>query len=218
MLNKDLFVFGDSWAWGSELGQPEKERFTFLLSKELNVTEKNYGVPGSSLFEINYKVLTKAPVNAFVIVIIPPDSRISTIKDGYAFSTVDRYSEFYKIFSKNNELDYFNWNHNLLIDSICHNLAVNKNKFLLIKNYGKVNLLPFNEKWKNNILPNSLHSILNAVKPNFPGSSNIFEDWDGPESNDFSGKYFEGCLFHPNMLGHQKIAEIVREEIHKTWT
>ena len=154
-------------------------------------------------------------------ILIPKDTKVS-VSSGKLTLTGPKGSKELtindKIFSKNNELDYFNWNHNLLIDSICHNLAVNKNKFLLIKNYGKVNLLPFNEKWKHNILPNSLHSILNAVKPNFPGSSNIFEDWDGPESNDFSGKYFEGCLFHPNMLGHQKIAEIVREEIHKTWT
>ena len=123
------------------------------------------------------------------------------------------------MFCKNNDLGYFKWNHNLLINSICHNLAVNKNKFLLLKNYGKLDLLPFNEKWKHNILPDSLHSILNEVKPNWPPSNmigrtfDLFRKWNGPPNNDFSGKYFIGNVDHTNKFGHQKIVEIIRKEM-----
>ena len=209
----NLFVFGDSWAWGSELEQPEKERFSHILSQQLNLIEKNYGKANSSLFEINHKILTEAPVNSFVVVIIPPDSRISNIKDGFKFDTVDTDSQQYEIFSRNNGLEYFEWNHNLLVDSICHNLAFNKNEFLLIKNYGKLSLMPFNHKWKHVILGDSLHSILNANKPIFPEYGTNVGDWSGPGLNDFSGKYFEGCDCHPNKLGHEKIAEIIIEKM-----
>lgn len=209
----NLFVFGDSWAWGSELEHPEKQRFSHILSNQFDLIEKNYSRPNSSLFEINYKILTQTPVNSFVVVIIPPDSRISNIQDGFKFDTVHSDSEQYEIFSKNNGLEYFEWNHNLLINSICHNLASNKNKFLLMKNYGELNLMTFNEKWKHYILGDSLHSILNAKKPTFQGYVMNLRDWGGPSFDDFSGKYFEGCDCHPNKLGHEKIAEIIKEKM-----
>ena len=49
------------------------------------------------------------------------------------------------------------------------------------------------------------------------------EDWlenynkhdrkDGPETENFSGKYFEGKLTHPNDLGHQQIAKMIYEKL-----
>jgi hypothetical protein len=213
-----LYVFGDSWGAGAELDNTE-QHFGIVLSNILHIKCLNYSKQGSSLGEIVSKVVSKSNLiktNDVVVVIVPPDIRWYNVDNNMHPTTMLSMSDEWHEFAKDKTIEWFIYHHSLFIYTIVSVLKTIGCKFILAHNYGKLELRPDFEKLidvSSNFL--SIDSLTKLLSD---------EDWtdnyskemknDGPKTEVFKGKYFEGKQWHPNGLGHKRIAELLLERLY----
>lgn len=210
--SKKVFAFGDSWAFGSELKFEAGDKpFVHWFADATGASYKNFGQEGSSLAMVLKTLvdqLDEIDSNSVVLVIIPPDVRWyhETATDG--FYTIKNWDEYLKV-AGNHSMDWFVYHHamfiytmqKLLNDIGCH--------YIMAHNYGSINRLKeykFPINYTKFLSDRDLTSIL-SNKTN--AWVKMFHD---PEKELFTGEYFEGCIHHPNLKGHKRIAELLLEK------
>jgi hypothetical protein len=207
--------FGDSWAYGSELNFDLGQRpFVHWFAEILSAEYVNYGKEGSSLGQILNTIIRNLryiqPQDT-VLVIIPPDvrwyseSRIT--KQFYTITDQDEYDKFLG----DKSLDWFTYHHALFVYAIQKILNDVGCKYVMACNYGNIkNIKKYNLAidYKQFVSDQDLTSILTEQK-------NLWTVlFHGPDAAAFTGRYFEGCIHHPNELGHKRIAELMLEKYH----
>jgi hypothetical protein len=213
-----LYVFGDSWAEGAELNDGEKP-FTPYLAELLSSEYKNLGMCGASLGHILQTVITtvdQIQENDTVVVVVPPDIRWYTIHDDYSFSSLFIGMPEYTKLAENLSIEWFIYHHNLFIYTIISMVTAKTKNLVLAHNYGELVI----HDWFTNKIDRqyllSNHSLTSLLKaPDWLENYNEHDRKDGPDTKNFSGKYFEGKLNHPNDLGHQQIAKILYDRLQQ---
>ena len=212
-----LISFGDSWAQGAELNRDEQP-FIYWLADYYNCEYINFGQNGMSMGLVNKCILDNSnniSQDDIVTVVIPPDIRWYTENNGDWNTLTKENNEWKQMISNGKTIEWFKYHHNLFIINIILVLKLIGCKFVLMHNYGLLEL-----QYENLINKKYFLSIDNSLTGLLNGNNNF--DWnydceffdDGPH-NTFSGKYFEGKQFHPNELGHKRIAELLIEHFNK---
>lgn len=206
-----LYVFGDSWAFGSEL-KPHEQPFAYHLSLWLSRPYENLSAEGMSLGAITAKVLAnvdRMKHDDYVVVIIPPDVRWYTITDDYEVQSLALYDKSYRELIRHYNIPWFIYHHNLFIYTIITAVTRKTKNLILSHNYG--GNLTILDTFKNLIEEKYLlsKSSLAKILSGFEWEDNYVLDKDGPDANMFKGKHFEGTINHPNQSGHVEIARLL---------
>lgn len=222
-MNKTLWVFGDSWAWGWAGEDPNpkqfENRYSLLFANYLKITkiidESMFGLSFGHITELFLKQTVNMKGGDIVFVTIPPDSRCYiTSEDMNTMQSIFFNNEKYKkILEINNyNLYYFSYHLNLfitLISDVCYRLGID---CIIQHNYGKLELFEWCRTHDILDINNSMWDWLGL--PNLYDLSQ-FKSNDGPEfvlkNNKLADKYLltHGDKYdsHPNELGHQLIFE-----------
>lgn len=225
-MNKLLVTFGDSWTFGSELDRPKEQNWTKNVADRLNCNALNYSVPASSighlmvqLFNyindsaqyINHKKIFMVGLtgstryltysnakNQFVN--ITPEANYCTLDihpSGRPPETLKEFNnlsqELYKMVQCT-EYDTFLMTQ--VIFTFQHYCKVHNIDVIFFSYFDWLSL-DANIVDTSIVYPTSITHALTGLEYSIP---NIRDN-----------VYFEGKLFHPNMLGHQKISEILYE-------
>ena len=216
-----ILSFGDSWCYGFELDKPETQCYTHLLSEKINSDYINYGLNGNSFSKITNEILTEGINKSdFILVCIPPDIRfIGEDKNGnliplYSDDSVNscefiqKQMDYYKevITDYKNFNSYFQLLNLYTLQNYLSDLQVN---FLFFVNYGNIDY-----KFKFNGKIDKSNFLINKSLTNFLGGNDLTLtpsklNTDNIEASIFKGKYFKGNFNHPNILGHEKIADLI---------
>lgn len=209
-----LYVFGDSWAEGAELTDKEKP-FAPYLAEMLNTPYSNLGMCGASLghiLQIVIATVDEISEDDTVVVVIPPDIRWYNIHENYSFNSL---LIGMKEYDNTLSIEWYIYHHNLFIYTIISMVTQKTKNLVLAHNYGKLIIHDwFTNKIDRSYLLNEQHSLTALL-----GANDWLENYsntdrkDGPETENFVGKYFEGKLSHPNDLGHQLIAKMIYEKL-----
>lgn len=224
-----VLCFGDSWAFGAELVQPQHKEHPFVhwVAKELNLPYKNYGEEGASLGIILHRIVSNVKnINPqdIVLVIIPPDTRWYDENEQKGFySLMNWQKEDYFMSINKKTLAWFKYHHALFVYTIQKILNDTGCYYIMAHNYGQINeTAQFNlnidyDKFLSNTDLTNLLSEVSHVWRSYSEHLPPRNRWDedGPLYNhEFSGKYFKGTVNHPNELGHKRIAELFLEKYH----
>ena len=216
-----ILSFGDSWCYGFELDKPETQCYTHLLSEKINSDYINYGLNGNSFSKITNEILTEGINRSdFILVCIPPDIRfIGEDKNGnliplYSDDSVNscefiqKQMDYYKevITDYKNFSSYFQLLNLYTLQNYLSDLQVN---FLFFVNYGNIDY-----KFKFNGKIDKSNFLINYSLTNFLGGNDLTLtpsklNTDNIEASIFKGKYFKGNFNHPNIQGHEKIADLI---------
>lgn len=207
---KKVYCFGDSWGRGDELNFEQGEKpFSELIANDLGCKFINFSQSNMSLGLIVRQISQIAgqiTSDHLILVVIPPDSRWYTEWKTLKYEKTEFFND------KSNE--WFKYHHQLFIFSICELLEKTKCKYLLMHNYGIFPLLgknyQFSQYYKEKFLSKrSLTELLTQGQDHYHPIE--IEQRQGSEI--FYGPYFEGCICHPNQLGHQRIAYLIKKKI-----
>lgn len=210
-----VYTYGDSWGYGSMLKDGEIP-FGQIIANKLNVRHSNQATPGNSLGFINFKIFEMNHLiteNDIVLIVVPPDTRWYGMHEDGKFKTISTQiqdDEWYQVLG-NKPLLWFQKHHNYFVFAIQELLKRKKCRFMFMCNYGELSPLReykalidketmLSEKSLSELLTGSIVYKLSKL-------------FDGPSINEFSGKYFEGTLTHPNQLGHYRIAELINDKM-----
>jgi hypothetical protein len=221
-----IFCFGDSWAAGAELTDNENP-FVHWMAQSLKVEYVNYGVARSSLGIILHTLISKIgqiTKDDIVIVVVPPDTRWYDENKRRGFYSLSNWSKIdYFKFLNDKTLEWFTYHHALFIYSIQKLLDDIGCRYILAHNYGQIddykkyNLFIDYSKF---LSPRSLTDALTENCMNWKSYPDHLlpehrYDQSGPPPTEFFGIYFEGCISHPNELGHKKIAEMMLTKLQE---
>lgn len=224
-----VFCYGDSWAYGSELEQPQivEHPFVHWFSQKLDLPYINYGQEGASLGIVLNKLsqtIDNISKDSIVLIIVPPDTRWYDENEQQGFYTLTSSSNSSKmkneyILSLNNKtIEWFIYHHMLFIYSIQKLLNDRGCYYIMAHNYGQ---LPNSDRYHFPIdydrfldKDSDITNMLTSKTANW--KSYNFES-DGPthDHGSWYGEYFEGKQCHPNEAGHQKIAELLYNKFIK---
>tara|TARA_B110000503_G_scaffold96050_1_gene144514 strand:- start:292 stop:672 length:381 start_codon:yes stop_codon:yes gene_type:complete len=112
--------------------------------------------------------------------------------------------------------EWFIYHHNLFIYTIITMVTQKTKNLILAHNYGKLVIHEwFSDKIDKQyfLSENSLTALLGSTE--WLGNYSKHDRKDGPETEHFSGIYFEGKLTHPNDLGHRQIAKILYDKLQQ---
>lgn len=205
-----VVAFGDSWAYGSEL-KPGELPFVHWVADALECPYRNFGVEGSSLAMIAKAVVDRfssITKNSLVLVVIPPDVRWYSETEEKGFYTIKDWNEYLRV-AGDYSTEWFTYHHALFIYTIQNLLKDIGCPYIMMHNYGTLERL---ETYKFPIDSTkflhtlSLTSLLSGATVDWEP---LFHD---PKAELFTGKYFEGCIHHPNEFGHKRIAELILEK------
>lgn len=209
-----IFVFGDSWAYGSELNFSAGDKpFVHWFAQAVDRPYANFGVEGSSLAMVLKTLVDKSEnitKDSVVLVVVPPDVRWYSETKRQGFYTIKDWDEYVRV-AGDHSVDWFIYHHAMFVYAIQKLLDDIGCYYLLAHNYGSVDKLKkysfaidYNKFLSDQDLTSILSNKINAW-------TRLFHD---PEAELFTGKYFEGCIHHPNLLGHIRIAELMLEKYH----
>jgi hypothetical protein len=207
---KQVFAFGDSWAYGSELQEGEHP-FVHWFAQAVDMPYTNYGREGSSLAMVLKTIvdnLLDISQHSIALVIIPPDVRWYSETEQAGFYTIKDWDEYVRV-AGNHSTEWFTYHHAMFIYTIQKLLDDRGCQFIMAHNYGSI------ERIKKYSLPVDYSKFLHAqdltslLSEQVNSWERLFHD---PEAELFTGKYFEGCIHHPNLLGHKRIAELMVEK------
>jgi hypothetical protein len=195
-----LLVFGDSWPAGGELKQPDTECFPYVIAQQLGLKLKNYACGGTSTEQAVQRLLNDVNDwdNSIVLFCLTGISRSMIIENKqpielHPLVSTPAADAYYK-YIQSNELDEFNRLRNVLAaQQFC---LQKKTKCLFVSNWNPLPRHPAIDL--TNFYPKTLGEILNLDK----NSERAF--WATGELN---SDYVKPNNGHPNVLGHQKIAE-----------
>ncbi len=218
---KKVMCFGDSW--GSDLELPGGKPFPDHVALNLNVPCENYAKGGSSLGLITHTVVSKIKYitqNALVLIVIPPDFRWYSESEKGFYSLQDYCSTEYAVFFKNKTAEWFRYHHALFIFTIQKILKEKNCTYVMMHNFGQLDYNKYGLAIDSNkfLSRKSLHELLTPIEFS-PWSSypDVLSQPNGPDEYFFRGPYFEGCQYHPNDLGHKKIAELILEFLNTNY-
>lgn len=218
-----IISFGDSWCYGYELDNPEKECYTHLLSEKVNIDYKNFGENANSFAKICNQILTHKynfSKDNFVLICIPPDIRyigegpngefipLFTCNAKHPNKFIEKQFNYYNdiIINYKNWHSYFQLLNLFCIQEYLTNIKAN---FLFFTNYGSIDYtFKFNGKIdkSNFLIKDSLTTFLGGNDLSLtPSKLNT----DLIKSSIFTGHYFENNHSHPNSKGHKKIADLI---------
>jgi len=228
-MKKLLVTFGDSWTYGSELDKPSEQNWTSTVGKYLLAETLNLGCPASSIGHLAVQLFQyvdqvekyKEYKKIFMIGLTGTTRHLSysnTLKEFINITpeanyrtnnihTSGRPPEIVK------ELDKLSIEMYKVVECVEYNKYILKQTMMLFQNYCEINsidtiffsyfdYLPMND-FKINYYPESLTKTLTGNEYTLP---DIREN-----------QYFSGKLFHPNELGHIKIAELLHEFYTKVY-
>jgi hypothetical protein len=221
-----VYCFGDSWAYGSELNDPQviEHPFVHWFAQELNLPYKNYGEEGASMGIILHRLASKLSTitaNDIVLVVLPPDVRWYDENKEKGFYTLMQWQKEDYLKSLNNKtVEWFKYHHLLFIYTIQQSLNDIGCRYILAHNYGQ---LPTNETYGFNLdhdkflSSTNLTTLISSYNNKWTRNLDTYEsyqlDVDGPMySHKFHGEYFQGTVCHPNEKGHKRIAELLIEK------
>jgi hypothetical protein len=223
-MNK-IYCFGDSWGAGAELNAGEHP-FVHWTASTLNLPYENLSREGDSLGMILHTIvssITKIDSDDIVLVIIPPDTRWYDENKEQGFYTLMNWQrdDYFK-FLNSKTLEWFKYHHAVFIYTIQKILDDIGCYYILAHNYGQIaetkkyNLSIDYNKFLSNTDLTSLLSGRTSPWKSYADHVPVEHryDQDGPDGQNFTGIYFEGCYQHPNELGHQRIAELLIEKYH----
>ncbi len=220
-MYEKLFVFGDSWGFGSELKMPEEQPFGSCLGKLLSASVINNSNPGASLGLITKNLteyLADIMPDDFVIIIIPPDVRWYDQNEQRGFFSMYRMEEdSYLVFLQEKTQDWFEYHHSLFIYAIQKMLEDRGCDYLLAHNYGqlpdfvKYNLIVDGDRFL------SKYSLTELLTGKIGDWQSYQLDTDNPPEVEFTGPYFEGKICHPNEQGHKHIADLFLTRIKERY-
>jgi len=211
-----LYVFGDSWGYGSELDENEKP-FGYYLSVKLNQDYTNYSKPGASLGHITGLVISNADSikqDDHVVIVIPPDIRWYLIDDDFQFKSLSLSNDDYKKLLRHYNESWFVYHHNLFIYTIITTILTKTSNLVLCHNYGKLVI----HEWFKNLIDTKYFLSNKSLTELLLGNlweDNYSLDFDGPTTDVFQGKYFEGKISHPNLKGHLEITRLIYEKFNE---
>jgi hypothetical protein len=211
-----IWVFGDSWGFGSELKFAQGEvPFANLLARIYDCQLSNWAIENQSLGLITRSVAQHAESfekDDLVLIVIPPDSRWYTEWQTIQYSKQE--------FFLDKSPEWFQYHHQLFIFAICEILEKKQCQYLLMHNYGDFPLKDYNyifskyhqdkflsTKSLTELLTNSPKNKLDPIQVEIQQGNRIY-----------TGPYFEGCRYHPNQAGHQMIANIIVERLNNEST
>lgn len=210
--SKKVFAFGDSWAYGSELDFDAGDKpFIHWFADALDAPYINYGVEGSSLAMVLKTLVDKLPEiqpDSIVLVIIPPDVRWYSESVANGFYTIKEWDEYTKIVGSHS-MEWFVYHHAMFIYTMQKLLNDIGCFYIMATNYGSIKRIKqynFPVDYTKFLNDQDLTSILSNKNNKW---TRMFHD---PEADLFTGEYFEGCIHHPNLKGHKRIAELMVEK------
>jgi len=200
---KKLLVLGDSWPYGCELDRYTLDAFPAQIGKILNIPVDNQSMFATSIDHMVHKFLHTVDIDDLtecgVLFCLTGINRSMTLSKGVpkeihpSFNDIETKSYYSYIFSW--ELATFNFLRNcLLIQSLCE--IRNIPLFFVTNWYSFPESKLFN---KANIYEKSLIEIL--------GQPPMQIKLDYPWQNVGNSEYFYPNKYHPNLKGHQLIAE-----------
>jgi len=214
-----VFCYGGSWAYGSELEQPQivEHPFVHWFSQKLELPYVNYGQERASLGIILNKLsqtIDKISKDSIALIIVPPDTRWYDENEEEGFYSIfdsgdSKIKNDFMMALNDKSIEWFIYHHLLFIYAIQKLFDDKGCCYIIAHDYGE---LPNSDKYHfpidyNHFLDKDrgLTSILsnNEAVPYKNYNINVM-----PANQNFRGKYFEGNATHPNELGHQKIAEL----------
>jgi len=215
-----IICFGDSWAYGAELQNPQftEHPFVHWVANEINLPYVNYGEQGASLGIILYKIvkqITNIKKQDIVLVVIPPDTRWYDENEREGFHSLMnwRRDDYFKSLN-NKTVEWFKYHHAIFVYTIQKILDDIGCYYIMAHNYGQIDeIKKFNLRvdYSKFLSEIDLTNLLSEVPHDWQSYADRYVD--GPLYNhEFSGKYFEGCVNHPNELGHKRIAELFLEK------
>ncbi len=210
-----LHVFGDSWGYGAEL-KPNEKPFGYYLSLMLNTDFSNSAKQGSSLGHILhtiFKNINQIKNDDYVVVTIPPDVRWYEIDDNYMAKSINLEDRKYQELIEHYNIPWFVYHHNLFIYNIITTITQKTNKLILAHSYGKLITIDlFKDLIDTRYFLSS--SSLTKLLTDEEWENNYNLEIDGPQGDVFKGKYFEGNINHPNLLGHKEIARLLNDKFN----
>ncbi len=211
-----LHVFGSSWAYGSEL-KPNEKPFAYYLGLMLNQPVINYSKEGWSLGHILgetvFPNLNNIKEDDYVVVIVPPDIRWYEINDYFIFRSLSLEDKEYKELIRHYNVAWFMYHHNLFIYNIITSITAKTKKLILAHDCGKLVII---DLFKNLIDMQYFlsNSSLTKILVGEDWDNNYDLNTDSPNEMLFKGKYFEGNINHPNLLGHKEIARLLYDKFN----
>ena len=231
---KKFYWFGDSWVAGAELDIEAGNnalRYTFakLVSDHYQAECVNLGLPGTSndllplLLKDNLKDID--PENDTLFFCLTSSARVSMLDDNNTALTIlpsiqDRsrrdsehphWKEWYKYFdNKNNQI--FNYDRTVnLLSFWCKNLGI---KFYILNLFTIVTDSIFDQTSPDDWLLPKDQCLANFIFPviDIKSGAIVFEDQEWLTNDQWAqqqqaiAKYVRPCQKHPNIAGHQKIA------------
>jgi hypothetical protein len=209
-----IVCFGDSWGAGAELDSKTEFPFVYWLSHHYNCEYINYSKNGMSLGLVTKMLLDNSNIissSDIVTVVIPPDIRWYTETEG-RWKTIGNFDGEWEKFMKTGKTsEWFIYHHNLFIINIIMVLRSIGCKFVLMHNYGRLEIR-YDNLIDDRYILSTKHSLTDMLNGDnaFAHQYDLEIGDDGPNAT-FKGKFFDGNLHHPNELGHKKIAELVIE-------
>ena len=205
---KNLAVFGDSWPAGEELKDPSSTAFPVLLSHRLGLTLHDFSQPATSIehalrkFLQSHRVWQHDTMVLFCLTNYARSMRIESHKEIeiYPKHRTEDSINYYK-FIYSNELGMFNQlKAILLVQSLC---ALSGVPLVMITNWNDVTDHDLVDHSK--IYPQSMVEILGI--PNLESEQFRYID--------AKNIYIHPNQNHPNVLGHQLIADKLYEWIQQ---
>lgn len=215
-----VICFGDSWAYGAELERPQivEHPFVHWVANALDIAYRNYGEEGASLGIVLHRIVSQlAQINKddIVLVIVPPDTRWydENEREGFYSLMNWRRDDYFKSLN-DKTVEWFKYHHAIFVYTIQKILDDVGCYYIMAHNYGQIDeIKKFNLSinYSRFLSEIDLTNILSETPHNWFSYADRYVD--GPLYNhEFSGKYFTGCVNHPNELGHKRIAELFLEK------
>ena len=221
-----IYCFGDSWAAGAELTKGQHP-FVHWAAAALDTDYINFGKNRNSLGIIVHNIvqqLNQITAEDLVIVVVPPDTRWYDENPGQGFYSLslqsrplDQRADFLK-FLNYKTLEWFKYHHALFIYVIQKMLNDCGCTYIMMHNYGQIadiKKYALQVDYNKFLSEHDLTTLLTQQHYTWPNYSELQSlaqnvgSTDGPPSDIFTGKYFEGCEYHPNELGHREIARLL---------
>lgn len=232
---KTLLVgFGDSWTFGSELDRPEHQSWVYQLAQALDAEPVNMGTPASSIGHLT--------VQLFDFIQQYPDFEDYKIIFMVGLTGLTRYLSY-----SNVDREFINITPEAVYKTSCihpsgrppevanHMSGLARDMYKLVEdstyneflacqqifqfqqfcNYNEIDCLFFSYF---DLLDTSNYShmlYLDTIYPTTITQALTGNEYELPAIRD--NEYFKDKLFHPNLLGHTRIAELLKEFYDKEY-
>jgi hypothetical protein len=227
-MKKLLVTFGDSWTFGSELDKPAQQNWTAQISKALDCDCVNMSTPASSIGHLTVQLFDflkheNSSDKIFMIGLSGTTRYLSYSNNKDQFVNITPEAVYCTQDIKPTGQPPENLDYMKLLAKQTYQLVehVTYNRFLLTQT-----LFLFEHYCKQNNIPYIFFSYFDYLAPLpiidktklYPTSITkalIGAEYSIPEIR--NNEYFTGKLFHPNELGHIKIAELLHEFYTKVY-